>query len=309
MKIITNYERLKERLRDPVLAIGNFDGVHLGHQTILKSTVKEANRIKGIPIALTFHPHPLRVLTPEKCPPLITSFQKKAELIKNCGIEILINIVFTKQFSKMRARAFAEDVIYKEIGAKEVFVGNNFTFGRGKEGDSKALLELGNEFGFKVNIVKSFRIEQKIVSSSNIRKLITKGKVKEGKVLLGRYHSIRGKVIYSAKRGMRLGFPTANLQILGFLIPSVGVYAAKINLYNKTHNGVSYIGFNPTFQRDILLVEAHIFDFHERIYGESIEISFIERIRGEEFFETEKELVNQISKDIEAAKTILGIET
>lgn len=309
MKIITNYEKLKERVREPVLAIGNFDGVHLGHQTILKSTVKEANKIKGIPIALTFQPHPLRVLTPEKCPPLITSFQKKAELIKNCGIEILISVNFTKQFSKMRARSFAKDVICKEIGTKEVFVGKNFTFGRGKEGDSKTLFELGKEFGFKVNIVRSFRIGQKIVSSSNIRKLITKGKVEDGKVFLGRYHSIRGKVIYGAKRGMRLGFPTANIQLSGFLIPSVGVYAAKIKLYNKTYNGVSYIGFNPTFHRDTLLIEAHLFDFHEIIYGESIEISFIARIRGEEFFETKKELVNQISKDIEVAKNILGRET
>ena len=308
MKIITNYSRLKERIEKPVLAIGNFDGVHFGHQSILKTTVKKAKEIEGAPIALSFQPHPLIVLTPDKCPPLITPFQKKAELIQDCGIEILISVTFTREFSKMRARTFAEEVLCKEIGTKEIFVGKNFTFGRDKEGDSQTLLHLGNELGFKVNIVESFLIDGRIVSSSNIRKLVKEGKVNETKILLGRYHSVKGEVIPGTKRGKKIGYPTANLEIKGFLLPSDGVYASRIKIDNTYFNGISYIGSNPTFQRGTLLVEAHIFDFHKEIYGKTIEIEFIEKVRGEKTFKNEKELTAQITEDIEKASFILTVK-
>jgi riboflavin kinase / FMN adenylyltransferase len=305
MKIITNYSRLKERVKDPVLAIGNFDGVHFGHQTILRTAVEEAKRIGCTPVALSFQPHPLMVLTPDKCPLFITPFQKKAELIEECGIKILLSVSFTKEFSKMRARAFAEDVLYKEIGTKEVFVGKNFTFGWDREGDSSTLRVLGEEIGFKVNIVESFKIDDITVSSSNIRKLVGEGKIREAKSLLGRYHCIKGEVIPGDKRGARLGFPTANIKITGFLLPDVGVYSSKIKLDNRVLGGITYIGSNPTFQRGSLLVESHIFDFDEDLYGKTIEVSFAERIRGEEVFESEQDLVGQISRDIEKARSFI----
>lgn len=306
MKIITNYENLKKRIKRPILAIGNFDGVHLGHQMILRNTVEEAKRVEGTPVALTFQPHPLMVLDPDNAPLLITPFQKKAEQIEKCGIEILVCVSFTKEFSQIRARAFAKDILCGEIGVKEIFVGKNFTFGRGKEGHSDTLMEFGREFGFKVNIVKSFMMDEEIVSSSNIRKLVKKGEVKGAKVLLGRCPSVKGEVIAGSKRGKRLGYPTANLEVKGYLIPYEGIYAAKIRMDKKIYNGVVYIGSNPTFQRNTLFVEVHLFDFDKDIYGKSMEVSFIERIRGEKSFKTEKELINQISKDVEEARIILN---
>ena len=305
MKIVRGTKNISGPFTYPVVALGNFDGVHVGHQILFKKAAEIASEKKGTSIAFTFEPHPLKVIAPEKVPPLLTHFHKKMELIEACNIDSVICADFTRQFADQRPRDFSENILKGKIGAKEVVVGFDYAFGRGREGTIPYLKKMGEEFGFVVHVVEPFQLDGLTVSSSHVRELIEAGNVESARKFLGRHYSIVGPVISGHKTGQAIGFPTANIDTSKVQIPGTGVYAVRMIYQNNSFGAVANIGFNPTFHRDRLSVEVHIFDFNQVIYGKEVEVEFISRIRSEIEFESKDELVVQIKKDIETAKVLL----
>ncbi len=306
MKVIDGIENIKEKFSYPLLTIGNFDGVHLGHQTIFKMIVKRAREKNGTSIVFTFQPHPLRVISPEKAPRQLTTFQDKVELIRTFGIDYLICVNFTKEFSGIEAEDFVKDILVDIIGVKEIFIGSNYLFGKGRKGSPELLKRMGKEYGFKVMIVQELKINGMTISSSKIRSLISKGKVEEASAFLGRPYSVDGTVIKGTKRGKSLlHIPTANLATSSELLPGDGVYAVTVNLEGKTYRGAANIGYNPTFKEKRFSFEVHLLDFDRNILGKNLRINFIKRLRNEIRFKGIQELAHQMKKDIEAARVIL----
>jgi len=302
MKIIRGLPEKDKEYKNPILALGNFDGVHLGHQEILKRVVQRAKNIDGTSIVITFEPHLLQILCPEKCPPLINSFREKAEILESLGIDILICILFDKKFSNLKPIEFVKKIVIDKIGARELFIGYDFAFGKGREGDTRLLTESGEEMGFKVTVVEPIKIENKTISSTLIRNLIKEGNVKEASLYLGRPYSIRGKVVKGEGRGRNLGFPTANIQPHKELIPKEGVYIGRVFLKKEGYKSLINVGTKPTFGEHELNVEAYIFDFDKNIYGEFLKISFLERIRDEIRFKTSELLIVQMQEDLKLAE-------
>ncbi|OGL42627.1 MAG: riboflavin biosynthesis protein RibF [Candidatus Schekmanbacteria bacterium GWA2_38_11] len=302
MKIIRGLPEKEREYKNPILTLGNFDGVHLGHQEIFKRVVKRAKEIEGTSIAITFDPHPLKILAPEKCPSLITNFKEKAEILESFQIDILFSIPFTREFSSLDAGDFIKKIVVDKIGPKELFIGYDFAFGKGREGDTSVLKGLGESLGFKVTVVKPIRVGEKTVSSTLIRNLIKEGNVKEASVYLGRPYSISGEVIKGHGRGKGLGFPTANINFQNELIPSEGVYIGEILFGEERHKSLINVGTNPTFGEDKLNVEVFILDFGRDIYGEFLKVFFQEKIRGEIRFKTPEQLIVQMQKDLKQAR-------
>ena len=305
-KLIDGIEKLSEKFPYPVLAIGNFDGVHLGHQTIFRMLVEKTKEKNGTSIVLTFEPHPLRIISPEKAPKTLTPFKDKVNLIKSFGVDIVICVNFTKEFANIEAEDFAEKILYKTIGVKEVFIGSNYRFGKGRKGSPQLLNELGEKFGFKVTVVDDIKLNDITVSSSKIRTLIAKGKIEEASVFLGRHYSVIGIVIEGAKRGKRLlNTPTANIAIFNELLPKDGVYAVTVDIDGKIYGGAANIGYNPTFEDKKFSFEVHILDFDGNLLGKTLRVNFIKRIRDEMKFTNIEDLTLQIRKDVEETKQIL----
>lgn len=306
MKLIDGIENIKEKFPYPVLTLGNFDGVHLGHQAIFRMVIERARKKKGTSIVFTFEPHPLSVIAPERAPRRLTPFKDKVNLIRDFGIDVVICANFTNEFARIRAEDFARDILCKKIGVKEVFIGSNYQFGRGRKGSPELLEEVGRECGFTVTIVPEIKKDDIIISSSTIRTYIAKGKVEEASRFLGRDYSVEGVVIEGAKRGKRLlHIPTANIATSNELLPKDGVYAVRVNLGGKIYDGAANIGLNPTFREKKLSFEVHILDFDGEILGETLRVSFVKRIRNEVKFSSIEKLAAQMRRDIEEVKKIL----
>ncbi len=305
MRIIRGTKNITGPIPHPVMAIGNFDGVHVGHQTLFRKTAELAQEHNGTPIAFTFEPHPLKIIAPEKVPPLLTHFKKKMELIGSFGIDLIICADFTRKFADQQPRDFSKNILCEKIGVKEIVVGFDYAFGRGREGTIPYLKQMGEEFGFRVHVVEPFKLNGHTVSSSHVRELIEAGQVETASQFLGRDYSIIGPVIAGYKTGQVIGFPTANIDTSKVQIPGTGVYAVRVVYKGESHDGVANVGFNPTFHRDRLSVEVHIFDFHQVIYSHEIEVQFVARIRSEIAFKSADDLVVQIKQDIEKAQAIL----
>ncbi len=308
MKIIRGINNINKPLAHPILTIGNFDGVHLGHQRILKKVADRAKEVKGTGIVFTFEPHPRKIVAPDNSPPLLTTFDQKLKLIEKAGIKLVICADFTPNFASQYPEEFIKTILLEKINAKEIIVGHDFTFGRGKKGTIDYFKKAGEGLGFKVEELEPVKLSGQVVSSSLIRDLIKKGDVNQAASFLGRYYSLKGKVIEGDKKGVALGFPTANVDIQDNFIPQTGVYAAQVIIQNKTFNGVANVGYNPTFKRNRLSVEVHILDFSGNLYDEVIELSFINKIRDEITFSSEEELKAQIKKDIIVANKIVQKE-
>ena len=313
METIFGIDRLTRRLVNPVVTLGNFDGIHLGHQKIFERVKTEASRMGGESVVITFEPHPLKVLSPKSCPPLLTPLRKKILLIEQLGMEVVLCIEFTRTFSEISPSDFVKNILVDKVGAHKVIVGYNFHFGKNKKGNPQTLKQMGSLFNLQVEIIDSLIIEGTTVSSSKIRELIKKGQVEKASRLLGRHYSISGKVIEGAKRGHLLGFPTANLEIFKELTPLHGVYAVEVQWNGQSFNGVANVGQNPTFQTEgegKISSEVYILDFNQDIYGEEIQIDFVRRIRGEARFDSIAQLITQIQKDIEwAQENVFKIQT
>jgi riboflavin kinase / FMN adenylyltransferase len=306
MRIIRGTKNITSPIPYPVMAIGNFDGVHVGHQTLFRKTAELALVHGGTSIAFTFEPHPLKIIAPEKAPPLLTHFKKKMELIESCGINMVICADFTRKFADQQPRDFSKNILFEKIAVKEVVVGFDYAFGRGREGTIPYLKKMGQEFGFQVHIVKPFNLKGHTVSSSHVRELIEGGKVESASQFLGRNFSIVGRVISGYKTGQAIGFPTANIDTSKVQMPGTGVYAVRVVYESKSYDAVANIGFNPTFNRDRLSVEVHILNFNQMIYQHEIEVYFVARIRNELTFKSADDLVAQIKQDIDKAKKMLG---
>ena len=311
MDIIEDIEKIDHPYKNAVITIGNFDGVHIGHQTLFHKVIEKAEELDGTSIAMTFEPHPIRVLKQNNHPPLITLYEQKVELIAKAGIDILICISFTRKFASIPAKEFIEKILVKRIGMKAVIVGEDYTFGKNREGNLDLLKTYGKQIGFEVIVVRGIQIsnnsEDKI-SSTRIRELISAGKVAESQNLLGRHYQIRGTVMTGRDRGGRLlGFPTANINLYDELSPKTGVYAVTVECKGSKYKGVANIGYSPTFDDRIFTVEAHILDFNDDIYGQKIRVNFIKRLRDEKKFLNISELSDQINNDIDKARDILSL--
>ncbi len=289
-----------------VITIGNFDGVHIGHQKIFKAVVEKAKKIKGTAVAMTFEPHPVRVLSPERGLKLITSSEDKTRLIFDTGIKAIICVDFDRTFAHTDAEDFIKEFLVERLKAKWIIVGHNYTFGRAKKGNAALLRRRGKKYGFGVSVVRYAKVGGSIVSSSRVRHAVLSGKVGEVSQMLGRAYHIDGIVIKGAGRGTSLlKTPTANLETNNELIPKEGVYAVRVTMEGRVYDGVANIGKNPTFKEGKLSYEVHIFDFHRNLLGRKLRVHFIGRIRDEKKFSCIEELFEHIMKDIETARQIL----
>jgi len=307
MKIINGLEDFKESYPNTVLTIGNFDGIHRGHQMILLWVIKKAEEIGGTSMVITFEPHPVKVLAPEKELKMLATFKDKVRILEAIGIDILLCINFTREFADRTPDTFIEDVLVKKIAAKEIVIGQNYAFGKNKKGTTELLKRRGRELGFKVKVVRSMELNGDVVSSSRIRRLLQKGKVHELPTFLGRAYSIEGEVIRGTGRGSKiLNVPTANIRTPDVIVPREGVYAVRVKVKDSFFDGVVNIGRRPTFGGSDVSYEVHLFNFSGDILGEMIRIYFIEWLRGERTFPDPHSLETQIRSDIQLAKEILS---
>jgi riboflavin kinase/FMN adenylyltransferase len=308
MEIIRGIDQLRRVFQNPVVTLGNFDGVHLGHQKIFNRIKEEASRTHGEAIVITFDPHPLKVLSPQRCPALLTPFRKKMMLIEQSEIKTVLCIDFSLPFAELSPQEFFNKILVEKVKARKIVIGYNYHFGKRQRGDIETLKELAAPFQIGVEVIEPLKVGQAIVSSSKIRELIKHGKVAEASKYLGRDYLVMGKVMEGFKRGHGLGFPTANLELSEELYPQGGVYAVEVVWKNQRLRGLANIGTNPTFspsrerKASPLSLEVHILNFEREIYGDEIQVHFKQRIRDEIRFESTSQLIDQIKKDVQWAK-------
>ncbi len=289
------------------LAIGNFDGVHVGHARLLTEARARAARRGGRSAVLTFTPHPARVLAPDKAPPLILSVKRRLDLIAGLGIEVAVIEPFTRELAAVEADAFVRDMLVATLGARDVVVGYDFSFGRGRTGDARRLGELGTALGIDVAVIPPVTVDGRPCSSTEIRKLVRAGQTGEAAALLGRPYEIQGQVVRGAGRGRGLGFPTANVAPDAELRPALGIYAARAEILDGPDAGTRRaaalsIGRNPTFAgadpAAAATVEAYLLDFDADLYGRRLRLEIGERLRDEQRFDSIDALVAQIGRDV-----------
>jgi len=307
MQIYRNLNEIQQPFKNAHVTIGNFDGVHTGHQILFSEVVNRAYRDQGTSVVITFEPHPLKVVRPDIGIKLISNEQQKIELIELANIDVLIIIPFTDQFAATPAESFVDDILVKTVGVKHLVVGYDYAFGKNRRGSIEFLKERGRRHGFPVTVVEPHYTEGMLVSSTKVRELVALGRIRDVKKLLGRNYQIRGVVRKGKQRGGPLiGFPTANLHISEEdLCPRHGVYVTQVIYEGKCYGGVLNIGFNPTFGGEMLSAEVHIFDFNEDIYGKPIKINLLQFLRGEQKFAGPNELAAQIAKDSRTARKVL----
>ncbi len=291
------------------ITIGTFDGVHHGHKAILQQLVTHAKETGGESILLTFEPHPRKLLFPEQPLKLLTPLADKIELIQHEGVEHIVVVPFTKDFAALSSEAYIEDFLVKRFHPESIIIGYDHHFGHDRKGNIHMLKANADRLGFKVFEISAQLIEEAAVSSTKIRKALQEGHVEEAAKMLDRNYSIKGKVVKGAQLGRTIGFPTANMAPLSEdqIIPANGVYAVKVWVDGIDHNAMLNIGIRPTVSNDLKLhIEAHLFNFNEDIYGKTINLEFIARLRNEEKFPSLDALKEQLQKDKEQTLTLLG---
>jgi len=289
----------------PVVALGNFDGVHLAHREMFRLTRKLAKKLKGTAVTYTFSPHPVKVLSPATAPAMINTLEQRLELLKDSGLDAVVVEPFELKFAHFKAEAWFQKVIVKNLHAAGVVVGYDFTFGSHRGGTVETMEKLCADSGLECRVLEAQMKGETLISSSNIRAFVAKGAVDRAAALLGRPYFLEGKVIQGAGRGASLGIRTANLKTENELIPMGGVYACYAELGKKRYRAVANLGLNPTFGGSTLSIEAHLLGFRRNIYGKTLRLHFIKRLRDERPFASVEELVAQIRKDIHGAEKIL----
>jgi riboflavin kinase/FMN adenylyltransferase len=291
---------------DAVVTIGSFDGIHKGHQKIFAAVKKKADEIGGRAVAVTFDPHPVKVLAPERRLRLITSAEDKERIIFGSGINDIINIDFSPEFSRTEAEEFVREILVGLLNSKWVIVGRSCRFGYNRKGNAEFLKKMGRKYGFRVRLVDYARLNGDVVSSTRVRSAVSGGRVAEAAKMLGRAYHMDGTVIKGAGRGKALlGAPTANLDPVNELTPKEGVYAVRVSLGKRVYDGAANIGRNPTFKGDSVSYEIHLFDFSRNILGRRLRVHFIERIRDERRFSSVEDLRAQMQKDFDRAAGLL----
>ena len=307
MEIIRNI-LTHPQLPHPVVSLGNFDGVHLGHQAILQRLVAEAKGRAGTALVLTFHPHPLSVLRPDQPVALLLNLREKMTQLAALGVDRVLLQRFSLSFSHLNPEEFVERYLVQAIGAEKVIIGHNFSFGRDRSGRSAGLADLGKKFGFAVETVGPIMSSGHEVSSTAIRSLLRAGKMSAVAQLLGRSYAVSGRVEKGFKRGRTIGFPTANLRPRANTLLPNGVYAVRVDIGEQEQlPGVANVGINPTFGGNARTIETHIFDFSADLYGQHLRVSFIEHLRGEKKFPSVQDLVQQIQTDAARARALFSI--
>jgi len=288
------------------LAIGTFDGVHVGHRTLIARAMERAASEGWEAGVLTWDRHPAQTLRPDKAPRLLTSAARKAELIESLGVDLLVVLPFDEAFSRITAGDFAGDVLAKRLGIDAVLVGPGWRFGHGRAGDMSLLRRSGEELGYEAVEVEAVEVDGEVVSSSRTRKAVAAGDLATARALLGRPFDIDGEVLTGDGRGRQLGIPTANLAVVeGLATPPLGVYAGRARVRDAWYLAATNIGVNPTFGGDQVRIETYVLDFDADIYGEQIRVEFHERLRDEERFENVADLVAQIHDDIARTRKLL----
>lgn len=309
MEVIRHIVSHPRHFQAPVVTLGNFDGVHRGHQAILGRVVNEARARSDLSIALTFEPHPVAVLRPEAAPPKLTSLPDRLRLMGATGVDIVVLQRFTHSFAARVAEEFVRAFVVDRLHASKVVVGHSVNFGQGRRGDAALLERLGAEHGYEVEVVGPVRVDEHLVSSSGIRRAVQEGDMRLVTSLLGRRHCVRGSVERGAQRGATIGFPTANVRVRTAMLPPDGVYAVWTDQGGTRRPGVANIGRKPTFGADLARgLEVHIFDFSGDLYGARCEVGFVERLRGEIAFPSVDALVAQIGRDAERARALLALD-
>jgi riboflavin kinase / FMN adenylyltransferase len=304
MKVCHRIEDCNLPSSGTVVTMGNFDGIHVGHQTLVRNTVADARQGGRLAVVLTFEPHPVKVLAPERAPRLILNHDDKMEILEKLGLDLIMIQKFDREFSSIEAQDFVTEYLLKGLNVKKIWIGRDVRFGQRRSGNAESLSRWGREQKFEVGIVEPIMIDGARVSSSRIRDMIDDGRVAQVRPMLGRYHFISGKVVIGQRRGRELGFPTANLASCTDLLPKDGIYATLIEVDGSRLLSVTSIGLNPTFGEGPRTVETFILDFTRDIYGRSVKLSFIDKIREECKFVEIDALIARIREDIKAARAI-----
>jgi riboflavin kinase/FMN adenylyltransferase len=279
------------------VAIGNFDGIHLGHRKILQVLVQDAKNNNLYPVLLTFHPHPAKILAERKIE-LLQTIEQRLNEINKFGVQMTVVLSFDSNFALVTAEEFIRTIILQKLRAKKVIVGYNFRFGRNREGDLAKLQELASRYGFSVQSLPPVSVQGSVVSSSSIRKLLHLGEIEKANTLLGRPYEIEGTVVRGKSRGKRLGYPTANIHSLNDISPP-GVFISKVGIGSEIFSSVTHVGSKPTFDEKEVMIESYIIDYDNSLYKKKLRVLFLKKIREEKKFDTPEALSLQIKKDLE----------
>jgi riboflavin kinase/FMN adenylyltransferase len=294
------------QLVHPVLALGNFDGLHRGHLKIVERVKRGALERGGTAMAMTFDPHPPRVVRPDKAPPLLMTTAQKLDALQRAGIQSVAIVRFTQEMSRWDPETFVRNVLVEWVRVAEVWVGANFLFGRDRSGNFSLLRTLGQRYGFRAEKIDPVRYKEFVVSSTRIRRLVGEGRVDEAGALLGHPYYIDATVVEGRRRGRELGFPTANLRTDNELVPPDGVYATTLLLDGVVHGGMTNIGVRPTFGEDVRTVETHLFNFTGDLYGRVVRLAFVQRLRDERRFDDVDALRAQLEADQRRAERLFA---
>lgn len=302
MILLTDLENIPPLTEPVILTVGNFDGLHRGHKRILRTVITRAREEGGTSVVVTFEPHPMKVLYPDKAPALIQTLAQKRDIMAHLGIEVLVEVPFTPEFGRGNAEAFAR-LLAERLRPREIFIGEDFRFGHNREGDIAMLQSLQDELGFKATAFPKLKVGKEEASSTRIRKLLLQGEMDEAVHLLGRPYVIEGVVEHGDGRGKGLGFPTANLAIENELVPAHGVYVVAVDVGEASLlPGVANLGRRPTFGEGAVAVEAHLLQGGRDLYGKRIRCLFFKFLRPEQKFGSVEELRSAIAADVDAAR-------
>ncbi|MEM1243687.1 MAG: bifunctional riboflavin kinase/FAD synthetase [Pseudomonadota bacterium] len=298
-----------KQLQATVVTIGNFDGLHLGHQAMLKQLQSQANSLKIPSVLLTFEPYPKEFFAPSHAPARLTTLTEKISLLKSSGVDFLARLAFNKSLSQLSPQAFIEEILMQHLKAKLIIVGDDFHFGHKRQGNVATLKKFAARYDYQLQQLDSIKQHQLRVSSSQVRELLKQGDFAKVSQLLGRDYSICGRVYHGDKRGRQLGFATANLALKRLVPPLWGVYAVTVEgVADKPWPAVANVGKRPTVAGERMLLEVHLFDWHKEIYGQRIKVNFHKQIRAEKKFTSLEELTTQIKKDVLQAKSYLNYD-
>lgn len=295
--------------KNTILTLGTFDGIHPGHLKIIDKLVGCSTEKGCRNVVITFYPHPRTVLGSDNSVKMLTTQEEKINLLEKHGVENLLTINFTKEFASLSAEDFIYEYLINGIGLREIVLGHDHHFGKGRKGNVGLLKQIGVKEDFIVTAAEPCLIDGEVVSSTKIRNAIAEGNIAKANMLLGRNYEFSGAVVGGDKRGRELGFPTANIKLTSQekLLPASGIYAVKVDVENEKHSGLLSIGKRPTFYNEgELVAEVYIFDFNREIYDETVTVELIERLRGEEKFNSAEELINQMNKDVEKGRIIFN---
>lgn len=306
MRVIRDLDDLCEPPPRTVLTIGNFDGVHLGHRGIFRHVVDKAYELTGTAAVVTFEPHPLRLLAPDKAPLRLNTPEEKVRLLAASCIDLLVVLEFTQQLAEMPAEIFVREILVGKLGVQHLIVGYDYAFGRNRQGDTAFLAAQAKLHNFTLEILEPIRAEQQAHSSTAIRNCLREGRVADAIKILGRNFTLDGEVVHGEGRGRKLGFPTANLVTQKEILPRDGVYAVKVKWRDEDYDGVINIGRRPTFVDSAVTLEIHLLDFQDDLYGERLRIYFVERLRDEQRFPSVEALQEAVVADIARAREVLA---